>query len=115
MVQKLSLYILIVLTFIQSTDAIADAKKIHQPNSEYSEADYFPNSVFKFDSSDLNTNTPKQINNTDHCCSCHGITTMLILSNELFFKASISQNDITDCINLYLSQLITPDIRPPIV
>tara|TARA_R110001592_G_scaffold262657_1_gene528002 strand:+ start:10435 stop:10806 length:372 start_codon:yes stop_codon:yes gene_type:complete len=123
MIQKYLLYILITLTFIQSTDAIADAAKFHQPNSEYTEADYFPSyspnyfsgTVFKSASSDINTNDPKQNNDADHCCSCHGITTALLLSNELFFKAGVLPNEIAEFSNRYLSKLITPDIRPPIV
>ena len=115
MIQKYMLYILIALTFIQSMDAIADAAKFHQPNSEYAEADYFPNKIFKSEPSDSDENGPRTNNDADHCCSCHGITNMLVLSNELFLKTSLLQNEIASFTIPYLSHLITPDIRPPIV
>jgi len=120
MIQKYLLCILIALTFIQSIDAVADAAKFHQPNSEYAEADYFPNKVWldsshNSESPDLDENSPKQNNDVDHCCSCHGVTTMLFLSNELFLKTNLLQNEIANFAIRYLSHLITPDIRPPIV
>lgn len=114
MMQRCLLYILMVLTFIQSTDAIADAAKYHQPNSEYAETDYFPNQLFKSSSLDIDNNSSREGNEVDHCCSCHGITNILFLSNELVLNDTFLQNEITNSNVRYLSHLITPDIRPPI-
>ena len=115
MTQKYLLYILVILTFLQSVDAVADAAKFHQPNSEYAEADYFPNKIFTSETSDLEDNNSGQNSDVDHCCSCHGVTSMLFLSKELFSYAAVLQNEITSFNTYYLSHLISPDIRPPIV
>lgn len=115
MTQKYLLYILVILTFLQSVDAVADAAKFHQPNSEYAEADYFPNKIFTSETSVLENNNSRKNSDVDHCCSCHGVTSMLFLSKELFSYVTVLQNEITSFNTYYLSHLISPDIRPPIV
>jgi hypothetical protein len=41
MFNRVLLSILIVLIAVQSIDAMADAVKFHQPNTEFTEADFF--------------------------------------------------------------------------
>lgn len=120
MIQRIFMYMLIALIALQSVDAIADAAKFHQPNSEYAEADYFPNKIFKSNVDDSAQN-PKQGNeqdheqDADHCCSCHGVTASLLLRDELFLFALNLENEKISYHLFYHSLLITPDLRPPIV
>ena len=105
---------LIALIALQSVDAMADAAKYHQPNSQYAEADYFVNIIATANLADFSNNST-QNNDADHCCACHAPTSMQPLSHELFFTSHLRQTNITNTGICYLSQLISPDLRPPII
>ncbi len=117
MIQRILMYMLVILIALQSIDAIADAAKFHQPNSEYAEADYFPNKTFK--SNLMNSDTSTSDRNTeldaDHCCSCHGVTASILLRDELLLPVLYIRNEKISYHFLYHSLLISPDLRPPIV
>ena len=100
------LLMLITLLTLQSVDAVADAVKFHQPNTAYTEADYYP----------LNSTaiTDSNIETDDHCCYCHGISSALFIDASLGFCAIKTTDQLINYQVFYNSYLITPDLRPPI-
>ncbi len=104
---------LITLLTLQSVDAVADAVKFHQPNTEFTEADYYPLLTITDKATD-NDNTSIQKKLNDHCCYCHGISSALFIDASLGFFAIKTNDKLTNYQVLYSSHLITPDLRPPI-
>jgi cytochrome c553 len=123
MIKTYLLYIIIALTALQSVDAVADAAKYHQPNSEFTEVDFFTSQSFTNQLSNKNTDeqasqssdSSQTTSSIDHCCYCHGISTMLPTGDMLPFGAITCAEAIHSSRPNYLSLLITPDLRPPIV
>ncbi len=117
MLKKYLLYMLIALVALQSIDAMADAVKFHQPNSEFTELDYFSDNYLVSGSSEkssLISENDTLSDDADHCCYCHGISNMLFTS-EIFHTEAISLTNKINSLNQdYLSQLVSPDLRPPI-
>jgi hypothetical protein len=113
MFNKVLLLILIALITVQSVDAMADAVKFHQPNSPYTESDYF-HSNQSADLQEQSKKTTEQISD-NHCCYCHGVSSGIFSNNSLAFDAIPADNTLSNYQLNYSSLLITPDLRPPIV
>jgi len=100
---------------VQSIDAMADAVKFHQPNTPYSEADYFSSES----KSNQQQNSDVLVDNEqvidDHCCYCHGVSHGVFTDNSRSFNAIRAIENIKSNPLAYLSQLITTDLRTPIV
>lgn len=117
MVNKVLLFILIALIAVQSVDAVADAVKFHQPDTPYSEADYFvsPNIDQIIDTLATNNQSSTDESTLDHCCYCHGVSSGVFTDHSLAFTAISGEANLTRSQLSYISQLISPDLRPPIV
>ena len=114
--QRILLFMLISLLTLQSVDAVADAIKFHQPNTSYTETDYYPLNTVA-DTNTVTNDNSKNINNkiNDHCCYCHGISSALFIDTSLGFFAINTSDQLINYHVIYNSYLITPDLRPPIV
>ena len=114
MFNKILLFILIALIAVQSVDAMADAVKFHQPNTEYTEADYFPNTL-DLTNKDIQTSKQTSQENDDHCCYCHGVNFADLTDNSLVFYTLHSKEQSPFFHNGYRSTNVSPDLRPPII
>jgi hypothetical protein len=117
------MYLLVALIALQSVDAIADAAKFHQPNTEFTEADYFYNKITTTE------HNPTSVNNAidtqigeqtsqesdDHCCYCHGVSCIDLTNNSLVFYALYGKEQSFFFKHKYISTHLSPDLRPPIV
>jgi len=114
MIKSYLLYIIIALTTLQSVDAVADAVKYHQPNSAFTEVDFFTNQSFanQLSNQDADQQTSHKNEDSpsspaiDHCCYCHGISTMLPTGDMLPFGAITCTEAIHSSRLNYLSLLI---------
>lgn len=117
MIQKTLLFILIALIAVQSVDAMADAVKFHQPNSAFSETDYFPvnkSNIAQQNDLQQDDNPSTQVD-SDHCCYCHGINGADLTDNSLSFFAVNAKEPTLFFHNKYCSTHLSTDLRPPIV
>jgi len=115
MLNKILLFILIALVAVQSVDAMADAVKFHQPNTAFSEADYFPVNTYMADNKASPAQNNKQVVDDDHCCYCHGVNCADLIDNSLAFYALHSKERSLFFNNDYRSTNLSPDLRPPII
>jgi len=126
MFKKYLLCVLIALIALQSVDAIADAAKFHQAGAEYAESDYFSKKLLKNEQQTANQainkvtsavylkDTNHEDTDADHCCYCHGISNVLFSGITLQIKSFCAETKINNANPRYISQLISPDLRPPI-
>jgi len=113
MLAKYFLYALIALVALQSIDAMADAVKFHQPNSPYTEADYFPNNNHADSMTTTNSQDfSKEID--DHCCYCHGVNCTSLIENNYFLHALNIKEELITYQKTYRQAIISPDRKPPI-
>lgn len=122
MLQRILMYLLIALIALQSVDAIADAAKFHQPNTEFTETDYFYNKITTEHKPTAvnyvsNTQTNEQTNqeSDDHCCYCHGVSCADLTNNSLVFYTLYGKEQNFFFKHKYISTHLSPDLRPPIV
>ncbi len=100
-------YILVTLIALQSVLAIADTHESHQQGTGHIELD--ERTLLKI--SDLSADAQLDCN---HCCHCHNYAQVLISPNHTLKTAfSFVQLAQYNRVN-YLSNLSSPDIRPPI-
>jgi len=115
MLVKYFLYTLIALIALQSVDAIADAVKYHQPNTPYTEADYFPNSSHA-DLTNTSTNSQDSTQKIEHhCCYCHGASATVLFESNYNFHVMNLKGELDIYQKTYHQEIISPDLRPPIV
>ena len=128
MIRKWVSYLLILLIALQSVAAIADAHQLHQAGSEHLTFEH-PHDAntqnqpapeqdeHDFRQQQLESLTDNSSSQYDchHCCHCHGSSQIFIdPSNATLMPLSLG--NCSAALNIsYLSNLLSPDLRPPIV
>lgn len=113
MLRKWLSYLLVVLIAMQSVVAIADAHQSHQEDKQHVDFNHEHDS-----STDIKTQydeTGAVQYDCHHCCHCHGQPIFSVSAINNPFPGKVSKNHILRHHFTYSSNLISPDLRPPIV
>lgn len=117
MVKKWLSYILASLIALQSLAAIADDHLIHQSGVQHVEDEHkYASGLVDVEASheyEQDTSTSNQ-HDCQHCCHCHGLA-QFIIDSDRDIGISRSRQRLSEYNQSYLSNLLFPDIRPPIV
>jgi len=110
-------YMLVALIATQSVIAIADVHQSHQEGTQHLEFQHEHDSIRAMDYQlDQNTSTSSPDNyDCHHCCHCHGMSFFIVTANASGLNIDTSANPRLVFHLFYRSNLISPDIRPPIV
>lgn len=114
---KLSiLKFLIILIALQSTIAVADFHQTHQIPFEHLEIELQVEDTTDFEQlPEAKTDFSTVSYDSHHCCHCHGVACNFIISVDNAFGFLIESYKISKNKASFLSQVVSPDLRPPIV
>lgn len=111
MLRLAAFYLFAVFLAVQSFAAAADTHGVHQGSDQHVNLD--TEHGFDDDSQEDHHSNMDQ-DDCQHCCHCHGSNLFLAPnSNHLNIPGLLEKQNLGR--NHYLSQLIDPDSRPPIV
>lgn len=110
---------LVVLIAMQSVFAIADSHQSHQEGTQHLEFEHEHDSSRVADNQDrLKSSTPSFGQyDCHHCCHCHGqgLSLFVLATSTHGLDSAMSADPHFIHHLFYRSNLVSPDIRPPIV
>ena len=119
MLRKFLSYMLVTLIAMQSLLAIADVHQDHQTGTEHlvfeqdHQHEHTADLLMEFE--DQTDSSSPEDSDCHHCCHCHGMSGPFLGANKselnlLHSRQQLSKNNLA-----YLSNLLLPALRPPIV
>lgn len=107
---------LVALIAMQSVVAIADEHQTHQKGTQHLEFEHEHDSTRVADLQADKKNSGPSLDQYDchHCCHCHGMSCFAVTASANGLDVGIFVDHLSMLPLFYHSNLVSPDIRPPI-
>ncbi len=110
-------YLLIALIALQSVVVIADVHQSHQSGTQHLEFEHDHDSDFagKKIQYEAEVNSSADQYDCHHCCHCHAIAHLFLTAGHGIVDISSFGQELPEYSLTYISNLLLPAFRPPIV